>query len=158
MSMNNAILSVSAALIGSTVGGLAPVLSNYVLQRGQAKHDLLNRQLAQRESLYSEFIKEASRLFASSLTNNHEDLDEMVAIYAIVSRIRLMASEPVVHTAESFVKKIIQHYGEPNLSIEQLRSAALSANADPLEAFSLACRKELQDILRREALSATVRG
>ena len=155
--MNNAILSVSAALIGSTVGGLAPVLSNYVLQRGQTRHDLLNRQLTQRESLYSDFIKEASRLFASSLTQSHEDLDEMVSIYAIVSRIRLMASGSVVHAAESIVKRIIQHYGEPNLSVEQLRTAALSAKADPLEAFSLACRRELQDILRDGSLSATIR-
>jgi hypothetical protein len=155
--MNNAILSVAAALIGSTVGGLAPVLSNYVLQRGQTRRDLLNRQLTLRESLYSDFIKEASGLFANSLTHSCEDLDEMVSIYAIVSRIRLMASGPVVHAAESFVKKIIQHYEEPNLSVEQLRSAALSAKADPLEAFSLACRKELQDILREGALSATIR-
>lgn len=155
--MNNAILSVSAALIGSTVGGLAPVLSNYVLQRGQTRHDLLNRQLTLRESLYSDFIKEASRLFANSLIHSCEDLDEMVSIYAIVSRIRLMASGPVVHAAESLVKKIIQHYGESNLSVEQLRFAALSAKADPLEAFSLACRQELQDLLREGALSATIR-
>jgi hypothetical protein len=72
-----------------------------VLQRAQTRHDLLNRQLTLRESLYSGFIKEASRLFANSLTNSCEGLDEMVSIYAIVSRIRLMASGPVVHAAET---------------------------------------------------------
>jgi len=147
--MNNAILSVLAALTGSTVGGLAPVLSNYVLQRGQTQRDLLNRQLAQRESLYSDFIREASHLYANSLTQSMEDLDEMVSLYTLVSRIRLLASEAVVHAAEDFVKKIIKHYGEPNLSVEQMRSAALSAKADPLDVFSLACRKELRDILRQ---------
>lgn len=156
--MNNAILSVLAALTGSTVGGLAPVLSNYVLQRGQTQRDLLNRQLAQRESLYSDFIREASHLYANSLTQSMEDIDDMVSLYALVSRIRLLASEAVVHAAEDFVKKIIKHYGEPNLSVEQMRSAALSAKADPLDVFSLACRKELRDILRQGELSAVIRG
>jgi hypothetical protein len=59
-----------------------------------------------------------------------------------------LASEPVLLTAENFVKQIVQHYGEPNLTVEQIRAAALSAMADPLDVFSLACRKELGDILK----------
>src|SRR5271154_6864881 len=147
--MNNAMVSVLAALIGSTIGGLAPVMSNYVLQRGQTQRDLLNRQITQRETLYSDFIKEASSLYANSVTRSLENLDGLVSLYALVSRIRLTASEPVLHAAEAFVKQIVQHYGEPNLTGEQIRAAALSAKADPLDVFSLACRRELQDILRR---------
>ena len=147
--MNNAMVSVLAALIGSTIGGLAPVMSNYVLQRGQTQRDLLNRQITQRETLYSDFIKEASSLYANSVTRSLENLDGLVSLYALVSRIRLTASEPVLHAAEAFVKQIVQHYGEPNLTVEQIRAAALSAKADPLDVFSLACRRELQDILRR---------
>ena len=156
--MNNAIVSVLAALTGSSVGGLAPVLSNYVLQRAQTQRDLLNRQITQRETLYSDFIKEASRLYANSVTHSLENLDDLVSLYALVSRIRLLASEPVLNAAESFVKQIVLHYGEPNLTVEQMRAAALSAKADPLDVFSFACRRELGDILRRGEPPATNRS
>jgi hypothetical protein len=156
--MDNAIVSVSAALTGSTVGGLAPVLSNYVLQRGQTRRDLLTQQISQRETLYSDFIKEASRLYANSVTHSLEDLDDLVSLYALVSRIRLLASEPVLQAAEAFVRRIVVNYGEANLTVEQIRAAALSAKAEPLDAFSLACRLELRDILRRGELSVTTRS
>ena len=156
--MNPAIVSTLAALGGSSVGALAPVWSNFLLQRSATQRDLLNRQIAQREMLYSDFINEASRIYAKSITHDLEDMDELVSLYSLVSRIRLMATEPVVHAAEAFVKLIIAHYGEPNLTVEQIRSAALSAKADPLDVFSLACRKELRMILQRAELSATVRS
>jgi predicted methyltransferase len=154
--MNPAIISALAALGGSSVGALAPVLSNFVLQRSVTQRDLLNRQISQRGTLYSDFINEASRIYAKSVTNNLEEMDELVSLYALVSRIRLMASEPVVRAAEAFVKLIVTHYGEPNLTVEQIRSAALSAKAEPLDVFSLACRKELRMILKRGELSATI--
>jgi hypothetical protein len=156
--MNPAILSALAALGGSLVGALAPVLSSFVLQRSLTQRELLNRQIAQREVLYSNFINEASRVYAKSLTHGLEDTDDVVSLYALVSRIRLIATEPVVRAAESFVKLIVRNYGEPNLTVEQMRSAALSAKAEPLDVFSMACRKELRLILRRGQLSATLRN
>jgi len=156
--MNPAIVGALAALGGSSVGALAPVLSNIILQRGATQRDLLNRQIVQRETLYSDFINEASRIYVKSVTHNLEDLDELVSLYALVSRIRLMATEPVVRAAESFVKLIVTRYGEPNLTLEEMRAAALSAEADPLDIFSRACRKELRMILQRGELSATIRN
>lgn len=157
-SMNPAIISALAALGGSSVGALAPVLSNFILQRSVTQRDLLNRQISQRETLYSDFINEASRIYAKSVTNNLEEMDELVSLYALVSRIRLMATEPVVRAAEAFVKRIVTHYGEPNLTVDQIVSAALSAKGEPLDVFSLACRKELRVILQRGELSATLRN
>jgi hypothetical protein len=154
--MNPAIISALAALGGSSIGALAPLLSNFLLQRSVTQRDLLNRQISQREMLYSDFINEASRAYAKSVMHDLEDLDELVSLYALVSRIRLMATEPVVHAAEDFVKSIVAHYGEPNLTVEQIRAAALSAKGEPLDVFSLACRKELRTILQRGELSATI--
>ena len=156
--MNPAIISALAALGGSSVGALAPVLSNLILQRSVTQRDLLNRQISQREELYSDFINEASRIYAKSVTHSFDDMDELVSLYALVSRIRLMATEPVVRAAESFVKRIVMHYGEPNLTVDQIVSAALSAKGEPLDVFSLACRKELRTILQRGELSATLRN
>ena len=107
-------------------------------------------------AIYSDFIKEASRLYATSLTQALENLDDLVALYALVSRIRLFASEPVVLAAEEFDKQIVAHYGKPNLSVEQIRTAALSAKADPLDVFSFACRKELRNMLPRGTVPAAI--
>ncbi|AXC13475.1 hypothetical protein ACPOL_4198 [Acidisarcina polymorpha] len=156
-SANPAVISAVAALGGSSVGALAPILSNFILQRSATQRDLLTSQISQRETLYSDFINEASRLYGKSLTNTLEDIDEVVALFAIVSRIRLLATEPVLQAAETLIKRIVMHYGEPNLTVEEMRTAALTSGADPLESFSFACRKELRDILRRGKLSATLR-
>lgn len=149
MPMNPAIINILAALSGTVVGSIAPVLSNYVLQKSVTQRDLLNRQLGQREVLYSDFIKEASRLYADAMIHELNDLNEIVSLYALVSRIRLLATEPVVRAAEGFVKLIVRHYGDPNLTLEEIRTAALSEKADPLDVFSFACRRELRDILQR---------
>jgi len=149
MPVDSAMTSALAALCGSAIGALAPVLSNYILQRSTTKRDLLNRQLGQRETLYSDFIQEASHLYADAMLHELEGLSDLVSLYALVSRIRLLASDPVFQAAEDFVKLIVQHYGDTNLTVGQMRDAVLSAEAAPLDAFSLACRDELREILLR---------
>ena len=156
--INPAIISALAALGGSSVGALAPVLSSFVLQRSVTQRDLLNRQIAQRETLYSDFINEASRVYAKSMTHDLEDMDEIVSIYAMLSRIRLLSTEPVIEAAEGFVRLIVTNFGQPNRTLEQIRSAALASKTEPLSVFSLACRRELRAILRKGELSSTLRG
>ena len=124
--MNPAIISALAALGGSSVGAVAPVFSNYVSQRSLARRELLNRQVALRETLYVDFIKEASRAYADSMTNVLETIDELVSLYALVSRIRLIASKPVLEAAEALVKVIVHHYGRL-LTIERASRARCSS-------------------------------
>jgi hypothetical protein len=147
--MNPAIISALAALGGSVVGDFAPIVSNYMVEGSRRQSDLMNRQIAKLEELHSDFINEASRLYAHSITHTLEDLNVLVTLYAFVSQIRLLASEPVLSASEDLVKRIVERFGEPNLTIEQLRAVALSAKADPLDVFSSACRKELRDLLQR---------
>jgi hypothetical protein len=155
--MNTTLIGALAAFGGSSIGAIAPVLSSYVLQRSVAQREMSSREIALREGLYSDFIKEASHLYLVSLTHVLEDLDDLVPLYALVSRIRLFASEPVVLAAEDLVKRIVEHYGNRNLTVEEIRAAALSATADPLDVFSFACRKELRDLLRQGSGRGTLR-
>ena len=156
--INPAIISALAALGGSSIGALAPVLSSFVLQRSVTQRDLLNSQIAQRETLYSDFINEASRIYAKSMTQDLQSMDEIVAIYAMLSRIRLLSTGPVIDAAENFVRLIVTNFGQPNRTVEEIRSAALTAKTEPLSVFSLACRRELRSILRTGQLSATLRN
>jgi hypothetical protein len=68
----------------------------------------------------------------------------MWSAYALVNRIRLSASEPVLAQAEAVLKRIAEQYFSPNVSIEEFRTIALSREADPLKSFGEACRAELK--------------
>jgi hypothetical protein len=147
--MDSTLTSVLAALSGSVIGASTPVLSNFVLQRSVAQRELTNREIAQREELYSEFIRQGTGCYAKALSQSLESLDEIVAMYALVNRIRLFASPSVLEAAEAFVRKLVATYGDNNLTIEQIKSAALEQHADPLNNFALKCRAELRDVYAR---------
>lgn len=147
--MDNTLTSVLAALGGSIVGASTPVLSNFVLQRSLTQRELTNREIAQREELYAEFIRQGTACYAKALAQSLDKLDDIVAMYALVNRIRLFASEGVIETAEAFVKRLIMTYGGQNMSIEELKTVALEQHADPLNDFTLKCRSELRRVYQR---------
>jgi hypothetical protein len=149
ISMDSTLTSVLAALSGSVIGASTPVLSNFVLQRSVAQRELTNREIAQREELYSEFIRQGTACYAKALSQSLENIDEIVAMYALVNRIRLFASRSVLDAAEAFVKKLVATYGEKNMTIEQMKLVALEQHADPLKDFTLKCRSELRDVYAR---------
>src|SRR5277367_5476927 len=147
--MDSTLTSVLAALSGSVIGASTPVLSNFVIQRSAAQRELTNRELAQREELYSEFIRQGTSCYAKALSQSLDNIDELVAMYALVNRIRLFASRSVLEAAEAFVRKLIAKYGEKNMTIDQIKSVALEQHADPLNDFALKCRAELREIYER---------
>ena len=147
--MDSTLTSVLAALSGSVIGASTPVLSNFVIQRSAAQRELTNRELAQREELYSEFIRQGTSCYAKALSQSLDNIDELVAMYALVNRIRLFASRSVLEAAEAFVRKLIAKYGEKNMTIEQIKSVALEQHADPLNDFALKCRSELREVYTR---------
>jgi hypothetical protein len=144
--MNPAVIAALAAVGGSCAGALGPVLTAFMIQRGTDRRTSLDRTIAQRQLLYSEFIKEASALYAKSLTTQLDDLDGLIALSAVLGRIHLLASDPVVQEAELFVMLIVKQFGEPNMTIEDLRKYIPQAQK-PSSGFSLACRKELSELV-----------
>src|ERR1700677_1597539 len=144
--MDNTMTSIFAARGGSVIGASTPVLSNFVLQRSLTQRELANRELAQREELYSEFIRQGTLCYTKALSQSLDNLDKIVAMYALVNRIRLFASTSVLEAAEAFVKKLVERFGEKNMSLDQIRSVALEQHADPLNDFALKCRAELRAI------------
>jgi hypothetical protein len=147
--MDSTLTSVLAVLGGSIIGASTPVLSNFVLQRSLTQRELTNREIAQREDLYSEFIRQGTACYAKALSQNLENIDEIVAMYALVNRIRLFASGSVLEAAEAFVKKLVETFGEQNMSLDQIKSVALEQHADPLNDFALKCRAELRSVYAR---------
>jgi hypothetical protein len=111
-SMDNTLTIILAALDGSAIGASTPVLSHFVLQRSVTQRELTNREIAQPEELYSEFIQQGTLCYAKALSQGLDNLDEIVAMYALVNRIRLFTSAAVLEAAETFVKKLVEKFGE----------------------------------------------
>ena len=104
------------------------------------------KELADRQTLYSDFISEATRLYADALTSSMFKVSEVVGIYALVSRIRLIAPNTAVLAAEAVVTTIIERYSEENLTLEDLSKAASSVKLDQLHQFSTTCRQDLSQL------------
>ena len=153
--MDGGISNGVAAIMGALVGGLASLASTWVSERTRHRRDLLQREITKRETTYSDFIDHASKLYVTSATHNLNDddanleseLEGPVSLYGIASRIRLFASDRVIKEAEAVLDQILIQFGAENISVEQLREKKLNER-DPLKAFSVSCRRELQDLQR----------
>jgi hypothetical protein len=150
--MDGGVTSAFAAITGTFVGGLASLASTWIGERSRHRRDLLQREIARREAAYSEFIEWASKLHVAAATHRIDDdgaeVAGMVSLYAVSNRIRLFASDQVIMEAEKVIDRIVRQYGDDNISAEQLRMNKVEKREDPLKAFSVICRHELQDILR----------
>jgi hypothetical protein len=146
--MNSAMTTALAAIAGSLVGALGSAVGTWITARHQDRRDLLGKQIARREALYSDFIGESARLLVDAMQHNVSDLQKLLPVYALRSRIRLSSSEPVLQTAEKVIQTIVKTYPQPNLTAEQIESRAADGQ-DPLSEFSDTCRVEL-DSLQRE--------
>ena len=153
--MDGGISNGVAAIMGALVGGLASLTSAWVSERTRHRRDLLQREIAKRETTYSDFIDRASKLFVTSATHNLDDNDAnvdaelqgAVSLYGVASRIRLFGSDRVVKEAEAVLDLIIMQFGAENISLEELRERKFHER-DPLKTFSVSCRRELQDLQR----------
>lgn len=145
--MNSVMAPALAAIAGSLVGALGSASATWISARHQDRRDLLGRQIARREALYSDFIGESARLLVDAMQHNASDLQKMLPVYALLSRIRLSSSGSVLKEAEQVINTIVSTYPQPNLTPEQIESRAMSGQ-DPLRQFSDTCRIEL-DLLQR---------
>lgn len=134
-----------AAIGGSFVGALGSATGTWITARHQDRRVLLAKQIALREELYSEFIGESARLLVDAMQHNANDLQKLLPVYALLSRIRLSSSELVLKEAEQVIKIIVSTYPQPNMTAEQIESQAVDGQ-DPLRRFSDTCRTELTSL------------
>jgi hypothetical protein len=144
--MDASIVSAMAAIFGSLVGGSATVATSWVTQKTLNKREEISAEIRKRETLYGEFINECSKLVLDSFVRTLDKPETMLSIYALINRIRLMASDAVLAEAERILLRVTEQYFSPNLSVEELRARYRSPSGDPLKAFADACRLELKSM------------
>jgi len=91
--MDVAYISALAALSGSVVGGLTSCFTTWLSQRAQARAGQLAREMSRRDDLYEDFIVAASKAYGDAILSNEPQIQELLALYAMISRMRLMSCQ-----------------------------------------------------------------
>jgi len=142
--MDVAYISALSALAGSVVGGLTSGFTTWLSQRAQAKAGQLALNLSRREELFKDFIVAASKAYGEAIVSNEPQLQEIIALYAMISRMRVLCLPPTVACADQIMVTTIGKYFEPNRTIRDLHELMKSGTEmDPLREFSEAAREEL---------------
>ena len=148
--MDSSIIAAVSALLGSAVGGLSTFATTFFNQRYVARRELLVKDVANREQLYGEFLKEVADLYKESLNRSLDDLatlPSLITTYSLVGCIRMISSEVVLVAAEKIVEDIIEAYKRPQITFKEWEQ--LWGPADPWHAFTKACRTERKSMLGR---------
>src|SRR5437773_12401808 len=120
--MDSTVVTALAAALGSLVGASASIGTTWISQRRQSIRASAEWKLRERESLYKEFIMEASRLFGDAMVKSLDRPDQLVARYGILSRIRLIAGHDVLIKAVDGCHRIVGLYRRPIMTAEQNRA------------------------------------
>ena len=141
--MNPAYLSVLSALAGSVIGGLISGVATWLSQRSQARAGEFTRRLSRRDDLYTDFIAAASKAYGEALVSNEPQIQELVALYGMLSMMRVISSPRIVASAEKIMNTTIDTYFAPNRTIRDLHEVIKSGKEmDPLKDFTEAVREE----------------
>jgi hypothetical protein len=143
--MDVAYLSALSAIAGSLVGGLTSGFTTWLSSRSQARAGQLAREMSRRDDLYKDFIVAASKAHGSALVSDEPQVQELVALYGMISRMRVMSLPRTVACAEKVVQTTIETYFAPKKTIHELHELTKSGTLiDPLKDFSEVAREELQ--------------
>ncbi len=139
-------ISALSALAGSVVGGLTSGFTTWLSQRAQAMAGQFAHDKSQREDLYKDFIVAASKVYGDAVVSDEPQIQELVALYAMISRMRVLSFPRTVACAEKIVNATLDTYFAPNKTIRELHELMKSGGAviDPLKDFSEAAREELR--------------
>jgi hypothetical protein len=146
-------LTALAALAGSTIGGLTSLASAWLTQRHQDRAKQILQDKGRRQSLYKQFIIEASKLYADALTHDKSDISALVNVYSLIGQMRILSSVGVVGRAEVVTRTIVDTFFAPNKTFLEFRELVQSRTVDLLRPFTDECRAELQALPNSKAVS-----
>ena len=133
------------------IGGLTTGFTTLLSQRTQARAGQIAHDLARREDLIRDFVIAASKTYGDAIVNSEPKMPEIVDLYAMVSRMRILGMPRSVACAENVMRSILDTYFAPNRTTADLRDIAKSGGSgiDPLKDFAEAAREELRPFIVR---------
>src|SRR5258708_16162435 len=114
--MDSAYVSALSALAGSAIGGLTTLAASWLTQHVQFRAQQRAGHYNLRVDLYKSFIEEASRLYADAYEHDQASVGNLVNLYALISRMRILSSPQGVESADRVVRVIVEAYLSPHRS------------------------------------------
>ncbi len=109
-------------------------------QSAQARADRSRHDLGRREDLVRDFIVAASKTYGEAVATNEPQMPELVNLYSMVGRTRVLAMPRSVASAEKLMLVIIDTYFQPNKTIHDLHEMMKTRGAvDPFREFAKRC-------------------
>jgi hypothetical protein len=143
--MEIAYVSALSALAGSVIGGLTSGFSTWMSQRAQVRAGQIAHDIARREDLIRDFIVAASKTYGDAIVNSEPQMQDLVNLYAMISRMRVLSMPKTVLCAEAVMHATIDVYSAPNRTVLELQQAVKNgAGIDPLREFSEVAREEMR--------------
>jgi hypothetical protein len=142
--MDISYVSALSALAGSVIGGLTTGSTNWLTQRAQARAGQRANEILRRSDLYRDFIVAASRSYADALMTSEPQMADLVGLYAMISRMRVLSTSPIVVAADKIMHLIVDTYAAHNNSALEVRELIRAGTKiDVLKDFSEAAREEM---------------
>ena len=150
--MDSTLISALAALAGAAAGGTASFLASWVSKQHRVRAQWLTQDKLRRQSLYKEFIEEASKCYMDALQHHKPDILVLVALYAKTSEMRVLSSPEVLAAAENVVGRLIDTYSKPDIDLTdiELKTLVQDGSFDLLRDFSESCRAEFDRLLAQK--------
>ena len=145
--MDSGYITALAALGGAALGGLTSFATSWTTLRTQMKAQRSASSKSKRQKLYKAFIDNAARIYGDALIHDKLETTGLIDLHALVSRMRIVSSRPVIETAVNVVKMITETYSQPNKSPEEIEAMISNGRVDILQSFSEVCRDEFEQSL-----------
>jgi hypothetical protein len=133
-----------AGVLGSVTGASAAIATTWISQRNQTIRERAKWETRKRETLYGDFITEASHLAADAFDHSLDKPETLVRLYANLGRIRLVSSDAVLAAAEECCDRLVDLYAKPNRTMGEIYTTMRSDELEFFKRFSDACRVELR--------------
>jgi len=137
-----AILTSSSAILGSIVGGLVSYLTTRYLKTAEWRQDRVQREIAKREDLYSEYITECGNLLLSAIDKKTDQAVAFSRIVSINGKIRLLATQTVIEAADKLMILVFDQHTDDKKKDTKNKESLLRGQ------FSKVAREEL-DCLKK---------
>jgi hypothetical protein len=142
--MDANLITALAGVLGAVSGASAAIATTWITQKNQTVRERAKAETRKRETLYGEFITEASRLIGDAFDHSLDKPETLVKLYANLGRIRLVSSDAVLVAAEECCDGILKLYAQPNRTMAEIFTALHSGELEVFKHFSEACRVELR--------------
>jgi hypothetical protein len=146
--MDAGYITALAALGGAALGGFTSFTTSWTTQRAQLNAAQNASSKSRRQKLYKAFIDDAAKMYGDALIHDKLELSGLIELHAIVSRMRVFSSAPVIENAIRVVRVITETYNQPNKSPMEIEEMIQNGSVDLLRGFSEACRQEFETKLR----------